>query len=81
MQTSICGRAVGIEYTWNDAVEARNCIDIDSKISLVEQYTTVDKYSIAGRFKLKVFVNCLQVGLCQSEGTVDKDLRVKTSCH
>ena len=32
----------------------------DSKISLDEQYTTVDKYFIARHFDLKVFVNCLQ---------------------
>ena len=37
------------------AVEAHSCADTNNKISL-----NVNKYSIAGRFDLKVFVNCLQ---------------------
>ena len=37
----------------NDAVvEAHSCVNTDSDVSLDEQYTTVDEYSIAGRFKL-----------------------------
>ena len=49
------------EYNYSDAVEAQSCVDIDTKISLDEQYTTVDKYSIAGCLNPKVFVNRLQV--------------------
>ena len=33
----------------------------DSKLSLGEQYTTVDKHLIAGHFDPKVFVNYSQV--------------------
>ena len=41
-------------------------------ISLVEQYTTVDKYLIAVSFDPKVFHNYVL--------TSDTDLRVKASC-
>ena len=33
-----------------DAMEAHSCVDNDREISLDEQYTTVDKYLIAGQF-------------------------------
>ena len=36
-------------------------VDIDSEISIFEQYAVVvDAYLIAGHFNLKVFVNCSQ---------------------
>ena len=41
----------------NNAVEAHSCIDTDTRISLVKQYTTFDKYLRAGRFDPKVIVN------------------------
>ena len=42
---------------------------VDTKMSLVELYTAVNNYLIAGHFNLKVVVNC------------NKDLLVKTSCY
>ena len=43
----------------DDAVEAHSCVDIVAKFT-DEQYTTINQ-STAGRFDLRVFVNCLQV--------------------
>ena len=42
-----------------NAVEAHSCVDIVAKFT-DEQYTTTNQ-SIAGRFDLRVFVNCLLV--------------------
>ena len=47
------------------AVEAQSCVNSDSHVSLDEQYTTGGKYSIAGCFGPKVFVNCLQLLSCK----------------
>ena len=56
-----------------DAVDAHSCVDTDTEILPVEQYTTVDKYSLTGCFDSKVFVNCLHV-------SSEQDLRVETFC-
>ena len=45
----------------DDAVDASGCVGIYSTISLVEQYTFVDKYLIPRRFDPKVFVICKQL--------------------
>ena len=45
----------------HNAVEAHSCVYTDTRILLVKQYTTFDKYLRVGRFDPKVFVNCLQV--------------------
>ena len=50
---------------FNDAVEAHSCVDMDSKTSLDEQYTTVDKHSMEGCFDPKVFVKCQQYDLAR----------------
>ena len=55
-------------YINDAAVDAHSCADTDTKISLVEQYTTVDKYLIPGHFDLKVFVNCLKVRSAMRDG-------------
>ena len=47
------------------AVDARSSTDTDKKISLDEQYTTVDKYSMGGRFDLKVLFTFLLCGSCK----------------
>ena len=50
-----------LKHHWDrNAVEAHSCVDADGEMSLDEQYTTVDKYSMGGCFNQKVFVNCLQ---------------------
>ena len=54
----ICSRSVRPMYI--DAVEAHTCVDIVA-IFTDEQYTTINQLSTAGRFDLRVFVNCLQV--------------------
>ena len=55
----LCLLAVTI---YANAIEAHICLDTDTEIPLVEQYTTVDTYSRAGRFNAKLIVKCLQVG-------------------
>ena len=50
-----------------DAVDAHSCVDTDTEILPVEQYTTVDKYSLSGCFDL----NCLHV-------SSEQHLRVET---
>ena len=52
-----------------DAVDAHSCVDTDTGITPVEQYTTVDKYSLTGCFDL----NCLHV-------SSEQDLQVETFC-
>ena len=56
----LCLLAVTI---YANAIEAHICLDTDTEIPLVEQYTTVDIYLRAGRFNPKLGVNCaVQVG-------------------
>ena len=72
-----------------DAVEAHSCID-DSTDKKFLSRTHLNGKSTAGRFDLKVFVNCVQESSCLvphphvfgrlGVDTVDKDLWVKTSC-
>ena len=50
-----------------------DAVKTHTEILSVEQYTTVDKYSLRGCFDSKVFVNCLHV-------SSEQDLRVETFC-
>ena len=61
-----------IQYGAEAKLRPSNCILAKF---IDEQYTTINQ-STAGRFDLRVFVNCLQVKVDK----VDKDPRVETSC-
>ena len=54
------GIAVDSNKFHHDAVEAHSCVDPLMPNSFLSKNTTVNDKSTAGRFDLKVFVNCVQ---------------------